>query len=148
MSIVVSPKHLIEHEILSVTSSMRKNSRWATPNRLLSARDTTLARSMGLRQSGMLDTLRTHDREDVELMAGFEELKREIRHYDGEFWIYLIELQCPYLASRQQRALAAYSPCTLPCINSFFSFNRPYNLGRPNVAAHLLRVWYYTPCLA
>lgn len=84
MKIVVSPKHLVEHEILSVTSSMRKNSRWASSARLRSARDTALASSMGLRRTNVSDlTGQSHEREDVDLMTGFEELRREIRDAEG-----------------------------------------------------------------
>jgi golgi-specific brefeldin A-resistance guanine nucleotide exchange factor 1 len=85
MNIVVSPKHLIEHEILSVISSMRKNSRWATSARLRSARDTALASSMGLRRANVSDpTGQSHEREDVDLMTGFEELRREVRDTESE----------------------------------------------------------------
>jgi golgi-specific brefeldin A-resistance guanine nucleotide exchange factor 1 len=85
MNIVVSPKHLIEHEILSVTTSMRKNSRWASSARLRSARDTALASSMGLRQASVSDsTGQGREREDVDLMVGFEELKREIRDAESK----------------------------------------------------------------
>lgn len=90
MNIVVSPKHLIENEILSVTSSMRKNSRWASSARLRSARDTALASSMGLRRANVSDAIgHGHDREDVDLMAGFEELKRKIRDVESELRIML-----------------------------------------------------------
>lgn len=85
MDIVVSPRHLLEYEILSVTSSMRKNSRWASSARLRSARDTSLASSMGLRRVNVSDSVgKGHEREDVDLMVGFEELKREVRDAESE----------------------------------------------------------------
>ena len=85
MNITVLPKHLIEHEILSVTSSMRKNSRWASSARLRSARDTALASRMGLRRTNVSDsTGKGHEREDVDLMAGFEQLKRDVRDVEGK----------------------------------------------------------------
>ncbi|KIJ34647.1 hypothetical protein M422DRAFT_782793 [Sphaerobolus stellatus SS14] len=121
MHIVVSPKHLIEHEILSVTSAMRKNSRWATPNRLLSARDTTLARSMGLRHTGMLDTTRAHDREDIELMAGFEDLKREIREIDDSKDIPLLMVVAPFLALiRSPLSTGPITSAALMSLHTFF----------------------------
>lgn len=77
-------------EILSVTSAMRKNSRWATPTAYYpaSAR-ASLASSLGLRAvvSGDDNTntvgSRVQGRRDVDLMVGFEELKRDVRASNG-----------------------------------------------------------------
>ena len=75
-------------EILSVTSAMRKNSRWATPTAYYpaSAR-ASLASSLGLRAavSGDENTMgsRIQGRRDVDLMVGFEELKRDVRASNG-----------------------------------------------------------------
>ncbi|CAL1704279.1 unnamed protein product [Somion occarium] len=46
----VSLKHILLSEILSVTSVMRKNSRWASSLHTFSARDSALASSLGLRR--------------------------------------------------------------------------------------------------
>ena len=81
----VSKKHIICSEILSVTSAMRKNSRWASSAQTpLYARDDALAASLGLRRvAGSSDTLNNGARHEVQLMAGFLELKREVRESNG-----------------------------------------------------------------
>lgn len=84
MSIVLSPRHLIENEILSVTSVMRKNARWASSSRIRSTRDATLASTMGLRKGHSFNSGRGKEPEDVDLMLGFEGLKKEIRLAQGE----------------------------------------------------------------
>ncbi|KAL1746973.1 hypothetical protein HDZ31DRAFT_32906 [Schizophyllum fasciatum] len=45
----VPHKHVLLSEILSVTSVMRKNSRWATSTHFFNARDTSLGTTLGLR---------------------------------------------------------------------------------------------------
>ena len=81
----VSHKHVLLSEILAVTSAMRKNSRWATSGRKLNARDSALARDLGLRRSNTSLNSRNHGRGDREadLMAGFQELKQNIRDVEG-----------------------------------------------------------------
>lgn len=86
-SLSVSKKHIICSEILSVTSTMRKNSRWAagaqTP---LYTRDDALAASMGLRRvGGSSDLVNGSARQEVLLMAGFLELKREVHDAVGRY---------------------------------------------------------------
>lgn len=70
---------------------MRKNSRWAASGRMLNARDSALARDLGLRRSSPTRNSRENggrgggsraDRE-ADLMAGFQELKQLIRDVDG-----------------------------------------------------------------
>ncbi|EGN96105.1 hypothetical protein SERLA73DRAFT_112215 [Serpula lacrymans var. lacrymans S7.3] len=46
----VSQKHVVLSEILAVTSVMRKNSRWASSVYTLTARDSALAKDLGLRR--------------------------------------------------------------------------------------------------
>ncbi|KAF8577240.1 Sec7-domain-containing protein [Ramaria rubella] len=123
MDIVVSPKHLIEHEILSVTSSMRKNSRWASPARLRSARDTALASSMGLRRANISDsTGKGHEREDVDLMAGFEELKREVRDAENVTKFPLTVLLAPFLALiRSSLSTGPITSAALMSLHTFFA---------------------------
>ena len=83
--LAVSPTHLVFSEIIAVTSAMRKNSRWAS-SQPGPARVSGLASSMGLRtpSSGNGATGRgEHDRREAGLMAGFEQLKRDIRDAEG-----------------------------------------------------------------
>ena len=47
----VSHKHDLYSEILSVTSAMRKNSRWASSAHFMSAKDSALGSNLGLRIS-------------------------------------------------------------------------------------------------
>ena len=86
----ISPKHALYSEILSVTSVMRKNSRWAGSSQSSHTRDPTLAGNLGLRRSGAASgSVNRHRTEEEELMAGFEILKRELRSVDGVFYIQL-----------------------------------------------------------
>ena len=83
--LAVTPVHLVFSEILSVTSAMRKNSRWAStlPG---PARPSNLATSMGLRvpPSGGEKTGRpTHEKQEAVLMGGFDQLKRTIYDVEG-----------------------------------------------------------------
>ena len=81
----VSQKHVLHSEILAVTSAMRKNSRWASSTHTLNARDSALARNLGLRRSSPTFNSQTSGRSsrEADLMAGFEELKRTIKDVDG-----------------------------------------------------------------
>jgi len=84
----VSPKHTLYAEILSVTSVMRKNSRWASPHYSLSARDSALASSLGLRRPSTLDpSTGQSGSSERDLMLNFQELKREINTVTG-MWCY------------------------------------------------------------
>jgi golgi-specific brefeldin A-resistance guanine nucleotide exchange factor 1 len=81
----VSRKHVLHSEILAVTSAMRKNSRWASSTHTLNARDSALARNLGLRRSSPTFNSQASGRgsREADLMAGFQELKRTIRDVDG-----------------------------------------------------------------
>lgn len=83
----VSPKHTLYSEILAVTSAMRKNSRWASSHYSLSARDSALASSLGLRRPSTLDpsTGQTGNSER-DLMLNFQELKRQINTVTGMWY--------------------------------------------------------------
>lgn len=81
-----STKHVLYSEILSVTSAMRKNSRWASSTLYMSAKDTsTLGNNLGLRISSPANTVRLSERggREVELMANFQDLKRTIKDISG-----------------------------------------------------------------
>jgi hypothetical protein len=81
----VSPKHTLYAEILAVTSAMRKNSRWASSHYSLSARDSALASSLGLRRPSTLDpSTGQSGNSERGLMLNFQELKREINTVSGK----------------------------------------------------------------
>ena len=80
-------KHVLLSEILVVTSVMRKNSRWASSTLVMAVRDTpALGTNMGLRISSPAYHTRLPGRgtREVELMAGFIELKRAVKDMEGE----------------------------------------------------------------
>ena len=80
----VSPKHTLYAEILGVTSAMRKNSRWASSHYSLSARDSALASSLGLRRPSTVDpSTGQSGNSEKDLMLNFQELKREINTVTG-----------------------------------------------------------------
>ncbi|EJD53316.1 hypothetical protein AURDEDRAFT_157889 [Auricularia subglabra TFB-10046 SS5] len=60
---------------------MRKNSRWASYQHMPASRNASLAQTMGIRRAGPASdgARRTTDHQEVELIATFEELKREIK---------------------------------------------------------------------
>ena len=90
-NLAVPSTHLVYSEILSVTSAMRKNSRWATPTAYYpAAARASLATSFGLRAAvsqGVEPNAnsRVSGKRDFDLMVGFEELKRDIRASNGMF---------------------------------------------------------------
>ncbi|SRR5258708_17826947 len=76
--------HLVQAEIMAVTSAMRKNARWSSSSSHLHFRKHVLAGNMGLRRGsyGTGQKPATENRE-VDLMGGFDDLKREIRQNQG-----------------------------------------------------------------
>jgi hypothetical protein len=82
----VSLKHILLSEVLSVTSVMRKNSRWAmSTNTYGSFSDSTLASSFGLRRTRQYPEPYISDQgsKEQELMRGFQELRRLVKDIDG-----------------------------------------------------------------
>ena len=82
----VSLKHIILSEILSVTSVMRKNSRWAMSTHPFSnTGDSALASSLGLRRTRQYPAPYISERgsNEQELMRGFQELRRLIKDVEG-----------------------------------------------------------------
>lgn len=77
----VSLQQLVYGELMAVTSAMRKNSRWAAYQHMPASRNAPLAATMGIRRAHIPHNgaRRTADREEVELIAAFEELKREVK---------------------------------------------------------------------
>jgi brefeldin A-resistance guanine nucleotide exchange factor 1 len=80
----ISSGHIIYSEILSVTSVMRKNSRWSSSMHTYYTKDSALASNLGLRRPGSntVSTPQQGSREE-DLMSGFEELKRSLRSAQG-----------------------------------------------------------------
>ena len=78
-------KHILLSEILSVTSVMRKNSRWAMSTHSFSSGDSELASSLGLRRTRQYPTPYMSDRgsSELELMRGFQELRRTVKDVEG-----------------------------------------------------------------
>ena len=67
-----------------MTSAMRKNSRWASSHYSLSARDSALASSLGLRRPSTLDASTGQaGNSERDLMLNFQELKRQINTVTG-----------------------------------------------------------------
>lgn len=84
----ISQKHVLFSEILSVTSMMRKNSRWATSMLFVGARDTrALGSNLGLRISSPSRSVHLSGRgsREDDLLAGFLELKRAVKDVDGGY---------------------------------------------------------------
>lgn len=81
----VSHKHVLYSEILSVTSVMRKNSRWASSTHFMSAKDSALGSNLGLRISTSSYATQSSGRgsRESELMGAFQELKRAVRDIEG-----------------------------------------------------------------
>ena len=78
-------KHVLLAEILSVTSTMRKNSRWASSSLVVPLRDSpALGTNLGLRISSPNQTRLIGRRsKEAELIAGFIELKRLVNSIPG-----------------------------------------------------------------
>ena len=90
-------KHVLLSEILVVTSVMRKNSRWASSTLVMAVRDTpALGTNMGLRISSPAYHTRLPGRgtREVELMAGFIELKRAVKDMEGDVALLFTHYLC------------------------------------------------------
>ncbi|KAG8986904.1 GDP/GTP exchange factor for ARF, partial [Tulasnella sp. 427] len=120
----ISPSHLVWSEILSVTSAMRKNSRWAS-SQPGPPRATNLATSMGLRTpagSGENAGRQGHDRQEAGLMSGFDELKRSINNANNILSIPLPIVLAPFLALiRSPLSTGPITSTALAAILNFFT---------------------------
>lgn len=96
----IAQEHVLLSEILAVTSVMRKNSRWASAAHTLHARDSALARDLGLRRAIPGDNNQRSSPE-ADLMAGFQDLKRTVRGAEG--WSNLCFRFMPHDASDIQK---------------------------------------------
>jgi hypothetical protein len=140
-------KHVLLSEILVVTSVMRKNSRWASSTLVMAVRDTpALGTNMGLRISSPAYHTRLPGRgtREVELMAGFIELKRAVKDMEGgvvlisttSFSYRQIFNVYRYTASRSYRP-----PCSLFCDSSVTFIDWTYHLVSTFCTTQLLRLW-------
>ncbi|KAF8201586.1 Sec7-like domain is implicated in guanine nucleotide exchange function [Pholiota molesta] len=117
-------KHVLLSEILSVTSTMRKNSRWASATPVMAVRDSpALGTNMGLRISSPAHQTRISGRgsREAELMAGFIELKREAELTDllsPFFSILRSPLSTGPITSAALSALHSFFVCGLICPDS------------------------------
>lgn len=85
----IGHKHVLLSEILAVTSTMRKNSRWAAAAHSLVGRDSALAKDLGLRRGSAAIGIQRPGRlsQEADLMGGFQELKRTIRDVEGRQYV-------------------------------------------------------------
>ena len=74
----MSLSQVVYGELMAVTAAMRKNSRWAAYQHMPTSRRASLATTMGIRRPLNGPDAGRHD-EEFELIAAFEELKREIK---------------------------------------------------------------------
>ncbi|KAL5533225.1 GEA2 [Sanghuangporus sanghuang] len=102
---------------------MRKNSRWASGAQTpLYSRDDALAASMGLRRiGGGSDASGSSARQEVLLMAGFLELKRDVRDAMDVEAISLTSLLSPFFALiRSPLSTGPITSAALAAIHTFF----------------------------
>ncbi|KAJ6618317.1 hypothetical protein B0H10DRAFT_1795581 [Mycena sp. CBHHK59/15] len=115
----VSHKHVLYSEILSVTSAMRKNSRWASATHFMNARDSELGSNLGLRLSSSSQAGKRVSRE-ADLMLGFQELKRAVRDIEDIISVPLPTLLAPFFAII--RSPLSTGPITSAALSSLHSF--------------------------
>ncbi|KAG1835732.1 hypothetical protein EV424DRAFT_1524157 [Suillus variegatus] len=122
----VSKKHVLLSEILAVTSVMRKNSRWASGAHTLTARDSALARDLGLRRSTPNTNIQKNGRlsQEADLMGGFQQLKRTIWDVDDIDALPLPALIGPFFALiRSPLSNGPITSAALSALHSFFVCN-------------------------
>ncbi len=81
----VSKEHILLSEINAVTATMRRNSRWASRANRRYTREDVLADTIGLRRTGHSSSasLGKVERQEFDLLAGFEDLRRVVREAQG-----------------------------------------------------------------
>ncbi|GBE82378.1 Uncharacterized protein SCP_0407620 [Sparassis crispa] len=122
----VSSKHILLSEILTVTSVMRKNSRWASSMHSFSTRDSALASSLGLRRTKHFLDRDVSERgsTEQELMTGFQELKRLVKDVDDVRSLTLATLLAPFFAIiRSPLSTGPITSAALSSIHNFFVCN-------------------------
>ncbi|KAJ4488408.1 hypothetical protein J3R30DRAFT_3435649 [Lentinula aciculospora] len=120
----VSQKHVLYAEILSVTSAMRKNSRWASStNFMTSTRSSALGSNLGLRISSPSFNARASARgnREAELMAGFQELKRAVRDVGDISSLPLPTILSPFFEIiRSSLSTGPITSAALTALHNFF----------------------------
>lgn len=98
-SSTISMEHIIHSEILAVTSAMRRNYRWASRAARHLPRDDALADTMGLRRSGYSNSTsdRKLEKQESDLWASFEILKRKVRDTEGIYFTVLFASVFPLI---------------------------------------------------
>ncbi|KAI0781091.1 Sec7-domain-containing protein [Trametes elegans] len=119
----VSAKHILLSEILSVTSVMRKNSRWALSTPSYTSRDSTLASSLGLRVSkaALVPYAPGRGSTEQELMAGFQDLKRLVKDIEDIRSLPLSTILSPFLSIiRSPLSTGPITSAALTALHNFF----------------------------
>ncbi|KAL0063281.1 GDP/GTP exchange factor for ARF [Marasmius tenuissimus] len=119
----VSKKHVLLSEILSVTSVMRKNSRWASSTYFMNTRGSALGSNLGLRissQSLDSDNGRRPSSEH-ELMAAFHDLKRDLRDIEDLETVPLVNILSPFFSIiRSPLSTGPITSVALSALHAFF----------------------------
>ncbi|KAF9049397.1 Sec7-domain-containing protein [Hymenopellis radicata] len=120
----VSQKHVLYSEILSVTSAMRKNSRWAATTYFMNTRASALGSNMGLRMSTPVHDVenRRSLNKEIDLMAGFQELKRAMRDVEDVSSVPLPSILGPFFAIiRSPLSTGPITSAALSSLHKFFT---------------------------
>ena len=144
-NLAVPATHVVYSEILSVTSAMRKNARWATPTAYYPSHGrASLATSMGLRtgtQAGATVNTRVHSRREFDLMLGFEDLKRDIRGTSGARGPSLSHLHSKLKRPYRSVGYAAIGDTfSFPCTNTFATRHSSDYISGSQCASYILRM--------
>ncbi|KAF9262202.1 Sec7-domain-containing protein [Marasmius fiardii PR-910] len=121
--ITVSKKHVLLSEILSVTSVMRKNSRWSSSTYFMNARGSGLGSNLGLRiSSHSLDSNNGgKQNSEYELMAGFHDLKRDLRDVEDLDTVPLPNILSPFFSIiRSSLSTGPITSAALSALHAFF----------------------------
>lgn len=134
----VSLKHILLSEILSVTSVMRKNSRWAMSTHPFgNTGESALASSLGLRRTRPYISPYVSDRgsNEQELMRGFQDLRRLVKDVEGTSYHTF-----SYLQSRSAEPLTRYPVVTSHYASGSLLCHHPLTIiNRPNHVCRTLR---------
>ncbi|KAI0035768.1 Sec7-like domain is implicated in guanine nucleotide exchange function [Vararia minispora EC-137] len=118
----VAAKHVVYAEILSVTTVMRKNSRWSSSSQTYNTRDSALASNLGLRRAGPSGGPARNGTEEETLMSAFEELKRELRNVQDVQSMPLSSVLAPFLSIiRSPLSTGPIASAALSAIHAFFA---------------------------